>query len=258
MVERLVYKYLSRERVDVLENTLIRFTQAFALNDPFESRPNLLEMRRYFEERGEIYSRAFGLDVFEATKTAILAKNRIKKKFEQWQIEQDNSYVFLSLTRNRNNLLMWSHYCQSHCGFVIGFDGNHPFFNTQKFKEFSTLQEVKYNNKRPIVRPSEEHWSELADIFLFTKSTHRAYEEELRIVANPQVAKKVAVGNDGHNIYLFDSPMEIVKEVVLGHRMVASDQHRIANLLDNRYPAAILYQAELNQAEFDLNIAPVH
>ena len=32
-----LYKYLCPERVDVLQNLRIRFTQVSALNDPFES-----------------------------------------------------------------------------------------------------------------------------------------------------------------------------------------------------------------------------
>ena len=34
-----IYKYLSPERVDVLENQMLRFTQANYLNDPFEHLP---------------------------------------------------------------------------------------------------------------------------------------------------------------------------------------------------------------------------
>ena len=34
------YKYLPPERINILQNRLIRFTQPSALNDPFEGRPN--------------------------------------------------------------------------------------------------------------------------------------------------------------------------------------------------------------------------
>ena len=46
-----VYKYVTAERVDVLRNGLVRFTQAAALNDPFETHPCLTEFRKSFEER---------------------------------------------------------------------------------------------------------------------------------------------------------------------------------------------------------------
>ena len=37
-----LYKYLCPERVDVLQNLRIRFTQVSALNDPFESFPGVM------------------------------------------------------------------------------------------------------------------------------------------------------------------------------------------------------------------------
>jgi hypothetical protein len=46
-----VYKYAAPERVDVLRNGRVRFTQAAALNDPFETHPCLILLRKSFEER---------------------------------------------------------------------------------------------------------------------------------------------------------------------------------------------------------------
>lgn len=36
-----LYKYVTAERIDVLQNGLIRFTQASALNDPWDMRPHV-------------------------------------------------------------------------------------------------------------------------------------------------------------------------------------------------------------------------
>ena len=47
--QELVYKYVAPERLDILEKGLIRFTQPAALNDPFESTPNLQDVRRYLK-----------------------------------------------------------------------------------------------------------------------------------------------------------------------------------------------------------------
>ena len=35
-----LYKYVTEERIDILQNRLIRFTQPNAMNDPFEARPD--------------------------------------------------------------------------------------------------------------------------------------------------------------------------------------------------------------------------
>ena len=37
----ILYKYVVRDRIDILDNGLIRFTQASSLNDPFETRPHI-------------------------------------------------------------------------------------------------------------------------------------------------------------------------------------------------------------------------
>src|SRR5260370_37668198 len=51
-VSQIAYKYLHPDRLDVLKNGLIRFTQAAALNDPFESTPCLIELERYLRNQG--------------------------------------------------------------------------------------------------------------------------------------------------------------------------------------------------------------
>jgi hypothetical protein len=108
----LVYKYLDPKRIDdVLKNSHIRFTQPAALNDPFEVRPNLREMLRYYPEE---------------------AHQAIKDFFGRWNEDNASDLAFLSLSKNRNNLLMWSHYCDSHRGFIVGFDSTDPFFSVPK------------------------------------------------------------------------------------------------------------------------------
>ena len=47
-----LFKYLPPPRIDVLENLKIRYTQARALNDPFESLPGiLLEDKQWYRQR---------------------------------------------------------------------------------------------------------------------------------------------------------------------------------------------------------------
>ena len=38
------YKYVSVERIDILQNRLIRFTQPNAMNDPFEAKPHFYKL----------------------------------------------------------------------------------------------------------------------------------------------------------------------------------------------------------------------
>jgi hypothetical protein len=45
----IVYKYLPPNRTSVLEEGLIRFTQSGALNDPFETTPNMQRSSTHLE-----------------------------------------------------------------------------------------------------------------------------------------------------------------------------------------------------------------
>jgi len=46
---------------------------------------------------------------------------------------------------------MWGHYTENHEGFVIGFDGSHPFFSTRRGPEdeFGFLRQVKVRSQPP-------------------------------------------------------------------------------------------------------------
>jgi len=46
----LIYKYVVPDRIDILENGNIRFTQVDALNDPFESYPCFTLYAKSFSE----------------------------------------------------------------------------------------------------------------------------------------------------------------------------------------------------------------
>jgi hypothetical protein len=58
----MLYKYLSKDRVDVLQNLKIRFSQPQALNDPFESLPliNLEAPTRELIKKSRRMLRNFG------------------------------------------------------------------------------------------------------------------------------------------------------------------------------------------------------
>src|SRR2546421_10408183 len=101
----IVYKYLSSDRIDVLQNGVIRFTQPAALNDPYESRPNLCEFRRSIERALRDAS-----GVIPTADDLHGIQEAISETFGRLNEDNASGLVFLSLSKNRNNLLMWSHY----------------------------------------------------------------------------------------------------------------------------------------------------
>jgi hypothetical protein len=142
----IVYKYMTPDRMDVLENGNIRFTQPAALNDPFEALPCLTDYKQgKFEEILGRLPDALGPATEEDRK---FVRDSIEKKMAEVPKELNEHFGFLSLTDERNNLLMWSHYTDAHKGFVVGFYSESPFFKPGDGKTVDGLRKVEYAKLR--------------------------------------------------------------------------------------------------------------
>jgi hypothetical protein len=116
-----------------------------------------------------------------------------------------NTYLenigILCLTENPMNPLMWSHYGQSHTGFVIGYDINEPIFRQQADCVFDVTEgEIFYSPEFNTTTPEDDslqalQWlcfgmneprtpqieQTLRHIFLM-KQNCWSYEEEIRVI----------------------------------------------------------------------------
>jgi len=252
----IVYKYLHPDRIDVLNNNLVRFTQPAALNDPFELMPNLSEIRRFFANLTNSFT---SKNASHADYGLQSTDEIIKDTFGRWNADNASSLLFLSLSKERNNLLMWSHYCDSHRGFTLGFDSFHPFFSESKPGIKSVLREVIYSRTRPVI-PAPDGDAESffqANTNILTKSHHWAYERELRLCASTAAADETKTGINSEPIYLFRFPVEALQEVILGHRMSNESKEEIIQVVGRSYPDAKIYATALSELEYDLEINPI-
>ncbi|PLR58524.1 DUF2971 domain-containing protein [Vibrio parahaemolyticus] len=117
-----LYKYTSF-RPEFFSNLLVRGSQKFALNDPFEMTPG--------------------------------AKKRMAKNDPR---DAYFDYAIFSLSETKNNLLMWSHYSDEHKGIVVEFDTNVPIFERKYFKDERVLEisNIGLENYEEI--DANEHW----------------------------------------------------------------------------------------------------
>jgi hypothetical protein len=253
-----VYKYVTPERVDVLTTGRLRFTQAAALNDPFETHPCLTLLRESFEERArKLVDSVQGR--FNAT-SIVAGRIMIPKKVRDgspsssaiWpksilcSVSQEKGVTYLS------GLIMPTLIADSSLALIPI-----PFFHREKPRTMTPLDEVRYSNKRPVMPPFEEITPENVHQLVFlTKSEHWAYEEELRMFAQPRTANGVETDSRGFNIYLFDLTTDIVVEIIFGLLMSPNIKHEIAAIVENRYPDIELYETTLNETDFDLDILP--
>ncbi len=238
-----LYKYVSAERIDILQNRLIRFTQPNALNDPFEAKPHF---HAFATKKG--FASAFAdmirqaptvvwLDFRRVTQTNLdqhafadkleedpdyanqLYKNvglpnlllKERKRVERWF----NSVGILSLSETPDNLLMWSHYAKEHTGFVLMLDGSHKFFEgNEPFPGFAKPEPVQYKLERPSTTIEEVT---VPEIFL-TKGSDWQYEKEWRYLKFLNDADNRHERPNTPPVELFRLPPKCIMGVILGCR----------------------------------------
>lgn len=167
---RILYKYIDINGAKLmLGNRNLQFTNASQLNDPFDCHPKLID-----------YSH--------------VPKHKLQGWIpEEWWIKKEeldalnlrNDTWLCSLSKVKDSLLMWSHYCYNHKGVCIGLDMDKvmesvpPMFGTTFLKPL--VIEVQYQDI--IERPSAYRPTE--DMFSYqwrTKAKDWAYEQEVRLV----------------------------------------------------------------------------
>ena len=187
-----LFKYLPPERIDVLENMKIRFTSVVSLNDPYESLMRLGDVNAFVDHK-------LG----------------------------DNGFKFVSLSRNNENLLMWSHYSASHEGYVLAFDRNHSFF--------STAEAVRYRRIRANFNGAKIPFSkeDILKHVVLEKAIDWAYEEEERLFLQDTPDSAVNIGSDkwGQPIILNSIPEDCILGVYLGVKASEEFKKQIIEVL---------------------------
>ncbi|EOB4247481.1 hypothetical protein ACIL2N_003344, partial [Vibrio metschnikovii] len=141
----ILFKYLPVERLDVIRNLKIRFTQLGSLNDFYETYHSLdvkddfeRQLQSSLNELDKLWSELNPIEQVDHKtdyENAIIAVKELWKKaikdllMTQGMANMLDKYLgILSLSQSNSNLLMWSHYSDSYCGYVIAFDSEHEFF----------------------------------------------------------------------------------------------------------------------------------
>lgn len=130
-----------------------------------------------------------------------------------------------SLSKLPDDILMWSHYSDSHCGFCMKFlhDEHEPFFGR--------AQPVIYSDTYPVVRVFDEDKGAKLFEAVTTKAKHWEYEEEWRI---PDF-------KEGPGLKKF--PPDLLVGVIFGCRMSEMHKELIRGWCFDRQPIPKFYQA---------------
>jgi len=141
------------------------------------------------------------------------------------------------MSTQRDNILMWSHYANSHKGFVAGFDTDILFHDVSP-----TVCGVNYQDEYPMIIPGlgMDTPQELYEVYS-TKSSLWAYEDEVRMF-KVYAARKTFIYRP-----------EALREIIFGCNISADDKKKITEAA-SVFPDVKLFQATISQREFALEI----
>ena len=275
---KILYKYLSLDRLDVLKSKTIRFTQPGDLNDPCEFRPFIkasASLQEVKDKAREIINQEVekALAQFDPS-----IRDFVRKSLNVAEIEADVPGLYrivdpgllpnaadvitenlnqtvgvLCLSELRDSALMWAHYADSHQGFVVGFNSEHSFFSKRRGEndEFGFLRRVEYEPQRPqvvLTNTSSLDWFQ-------TKFDQWAYEKEWRIL---RVLSEASYRSERtpFPVCLFEFPPDAVMEIIVGMRF---PKLRIAEVqaLTVTFPSVRLLAAHEHPEEYGLIIKPL-
>lgn len=288
-----LYKYIQPDRIDILRDGMIRFTQPAVFNDPFEMNPHIEAIvsegyieKRMAEQHESDVLKAYNEKPFSFRwrtpfkkflahfdKETMLKKLRegvlgpaLTHARESLPIAINEAVGILSLTETPDNLLMWAHYAESHSGMVLEFDSKHDFF-VRQFPKGTKLNPVgfdadlrkDYGFLRRVAYSSERPALTVSDVKNFdgflVKSSEWEYEREWRMLMPFSYADSKQEKAGGLPIYLFAIPLSVITKVILGERASDVLENEVRSITSSD-PAAqhiALERMTLDPKEFKLH-----
>ncbi|POD70907.1 hypothetical protein BKM17_23720 [Pseudomonas syringae group genomosp. 3] len=255
------YKFISFGRKDILENGLIRFAPLGSFNDPFELEPGVTPLSRVFLEyisgfteleaqrivlNSEDYlfsaERADNVECYKAKYRSKIKEYGVLSLSSNDKINQLLSVSMPDTNDPRANLLMWSHYANSHKGFVIEFRSD--------FIEGVRLEKVEYCTTRDCLTFEDIDDGSFDRVF-YKKSPEWCYEQEYRVVLPLIQASKVSEIN-GEEFHLFKINKGSINSITFGCAMGDAEKDIIRSHIrnDSELRHVVLQHAQLDDREF--------
>ena len=298
----LLYKYLHEERMDVLANGMIRYTQPSAFNDPFEALPyikavadseSIEKQAKKLGKENEIFEQALNNSLSSHPKFRALSQvhQDLLTSLARRQLHQilpnlipqmqsffrdamslqgvpkkmmykaiigamNDAIGIFCLTETFENLLMWSHYSNSHKGFVLGFNADHTYFQQTEDKKgiAGYVKKVRYTTERPKItlidlsKTNEQNLDNWVKNIIWVKSGVWEYESEWRMINGLRDADFKKEQN-GSAICLFHFPLESIERIYLGCKMERIKKGEILSIIKAKKELnhTIVYEAYIDE-----------
>ncbi|MEE9441065.1 MAG: DUF2971 domain-containing protein [candidate division Zixibacteria bacterium] len=256
----ILYKYRDwhvEKHRRILSHNKIFFTSARNFNDPFDGTIPLRYDKGSRQEISDKYSdrinkdnpnlnRIQKRDLAKKWRKKGLLRNRTHIKMTQDMTREQlfNDFGIFSLSAECLNILLWTHYSNSHRGFCVGFDmqkldnmRNDPLYYADNLID---IHKVEYEIDYPLFNPYKMDDEEITQKPLITKSSAWSYENEYRLI----LFDKTNVEID-----LLD---EIIAEVYLGCKISPEDKEQIIDALQKRKNRPELFITKMQENSFGL------
>lgn len=233
------------------------------LNDPFEFKPNIVmpsevALKTCLEAKG-IRNNNFKALISKNMK--MLRENipRVKNVLEELS---EKAGVFC-LTPHFDNLLMWSHYGDSHKGICVGFDIEQPIHDNDPVDPvFGLGVDVEYLDAYPEICMTEiinglstytespdkmSGYNEMVARILYAKGQDWSYENEVRFCNI----------NLGFSSGLVSFPASKLKEIILGSKIDPTFEEKTIEYAINNFPHAVVKKAKISTVEYKLDFKTI-
>lgn len=281
VIPEILYKYFPPERIGFekgkgfFPNLEVSFTAPVEFNDPFDcvfyvKIPEkdyiayLKSVQNFIDTKNKLqkYSlkKVKKSDVRRVINNEINTFRKRKDKddylsdigLKVWEISTKSNVRILSLTRNYDNLLMWSHYAKNHTGFVVGIKST--YFESEAFKNVNRdiwgLKDVTYADKLTEFNPYENPMTNRSNSLpFFKKSKCWEYEEEVRFVG--YVKEKC------DNFKIEKIPNNFIESIRLGAKITEENKTKIIDFCNENLPEVSIYQARLQKAYYALDFIKI-
>lgn len=151
----------------------------------------------------------------------------------------DKTAVY-SLAVVPDDILMWSHYANSHQGVCLRFNG------MAFTRQFVTGYPVRYSKERPLIKIGSEDATDVLEKLLLTKAEMWAYEQEWRFIDY--------MGGSGLRRF---RPVALTG-LIIGSRTPSALSDELMRACEARRTPISLFRAVCDNAEFRLNLMPIN
>lgn len=237
-----LYKYrpINIHTLNLIISNEAYYSSPIDLNDPFDC--NIIPQIDYsnLNKFAETRKNEGSITQKEYDKLLENPEMIMEHEFKETIDNIRSKFKIFCLSEINNDVMMYSHYADSHRGICLEFSvSNDPFFDY--------LDYVRYTKEIPVFHGFNDDIklirNELKEIEVLTKSCSWSYEKEWRIITD----------NSSH-VQIF-SP-NILTSIIFSYQTSTDDKLLIENIVKNRSCSIQLQEVIKKEKSFELEIIP--